>query len=91
MSIESVMPYNHLVLCHPHPLLSSIFRIFPNIRVFAHGPDFPVGKPLNWRLLWKKKNLSPLVAVDRHYSISEKKHGFQIEGKAVLNSQVSSG
>ena len=31
MSIESVMPSNHLILCHPLFLLSSIF---PSIRVF---------------------------------------------------------
>ena len=33
MSIELVMPSNHLVLCHPLLLLSSIF---PNIRVFSN-------------------------------------------------------
>ena len=32
MSIESVMPSNHLILCHPLLLLSSIF---PNITVFS--------------------------------------------------------
>ena len=32
MSIESVMPSNHLILCHPLLLLPSIF---PSIRVFA--------------------------------------------------------
>ena len=32
MSIESVMPSNHLVLCHPHLLLPSIF---PSIKVFS--------------------------------------------------------
>ena len=32
ISIESVMPSNHLILCHPLPLLPSIF---PNIRVFS--------------------------------------------------------
>ena len=32
MSIESVIPSNHLTLCHPHLLLPSIF---PSIRVFA--------------------------------------------------------
>ena len=32
MSIELVMPSNHLVLCHPLLLLPSIF---PNIRVFS--------------------------------------------------------
>ena len=32
MSIESVMPSDHLILCHPLLLLSSIF---PSIRVFS--------------------------------------------------------
>ena len=33
MSIESVMPSNHLILCHPLLLLPSIFT---NIRVFSN-------------------------------------------------------
>ena len=33
MSIESVRPSNHLILCHPLLLLPSIF---PNIRVFSN-------------------------------------------------------
>ena len=33
MSIESVMPYHHLILCHPLLLLPSIF---PSIRVFSN-------------------------------------------------------
>ena len=33
MSIESVMPPNHLILCHSHLLLPSIF---PSIRVFSN-------------------------------------------------------
>ena len=32
MSIQSVMPSNHLILCHPLLLLSSVF---PSIRVFS--------------------------------------------------------
>ena len=32
MSVESVMPSNHLILCHPLLLLS----IFPSIRVFSN-------------------------------------------------------
>ena len=35
MSIELVMPSNHLVLCHPLFLLPSIF---PSIRVFSNQP-----------------------------------------------------
>ena len=33
MSIESVMPSNHLILCHPYLLLPSIF---PRIRIFSN-------------------------------------------------------
>ena len=33
MSMESVMPSNHLMLCHPLLLLPSVF---PSIRVFAN-------------------------------------------------------
>ena len=35
MSVESVMPSNHLILCHPLLLLLSIF---PSIRVFSNEP-----------------------------------------------------
>ena len=40
MSIESVMPSNHIILCRPLLLLPSIFpriRIFPNELAFASG------------------------------------------------------
>ena len=40
MSIESVMPCNHLILCHPLLLLSSIF---PSIRVFKMSQLFASG------------------------------------------------
>ena len=40
MSIESVMPYNHLILCHPLLLLPSIL---PSIRVFSMSQLFASG------------------------------------------------
>ena len=39
MSIELVLPSSHLILCHPLPLLSSIF---PSIRVFSNESAFPI-------------------------------------------------
>ena len=42
MSIESVMPSNHLILCHPLFLLPSIF---PSIRVFTNESFFASGGP----------------------------------------------
>ena len=39
-SIESVVPSNHLILCHPLLILPSIFRI---IRVFSMSQFFTIG------------------------------------------------
>ena len=45
MSIESVMPSNHLILCHPLLLPSSIF---PSIRVFSHESVLRIRWPKYW-------------------------------------------
>ena len=45
MSIESVMPSNHLILYHPLLLLPSIF---PSIRVFSNGSVLPIRWPKSW-------------------------------------------
>ena len=42
MSIESVMPSNHFILCRPLLLL---FSIFPNIRVFSNESAFHIKWP----------------------------------------------
>ena len=44
-SIESVMPSNHLILCHPLHLLPSIF---PSIRVFSNESVFHIRWPEYW-------------------------------------------
>ena len=44
MSIESVMPSNHLILCHPLLLPS----IFPRIRVFSNESVFRIRWPKYW-------------------------------------------
>ena len=44
MSIESVMPSNNLILCHPLLLLS----IFPSIRVFSNESVLPIKWPKYW-------------------------------------------
>ena len=46
MSIESVMPSNHLILCHPLLLLPSIF---PSIRVFTNESVLHIRWPKYWR------------------------------------------
>ena len=45
MSIESVMPSNHLILCHPLLLLPSIF---PSIRVFSSELALRIRWPKYW-------------------------------------------
>ena len=45
MSIESVMPSNHLILCRPLLLLSSIF---PSIRVFSSELALDIRWPKFW-------------------------------------------
>ena len=52
MSIESVMPYNHLILCHPLLLKPSIF---PSIRVFSESVLH-----IRWPKYWSFNfNISP--------------------------------
>jgi len=53
MSIESMMPANHLILCHPLLLLPSIFL---NIRVFSNESALRI----TWSKYWSfSSNISP--------------------------------
>ena len=45
MSIELVMPSNHLIICHPLLLLSSVF---PSIRVFLNESALHIRWPKYW-------------------------------------------
>ena len=45
MSIESVIPSNHLILCHPLLLLPSVF---PSIRVFSNESVLCIRWPEYW-------------------------------------------
>ena len=53
MSIESVMPSSHLILCRPHLLLPSIF---PSIRVFSNESALCIRWPKYWSFSF---NVSP--------------------------------
>ena len=53
MSVESVMPFNHLILCRPLHLLPSIF---PSIRVFSNESALC----MRWLKYWSFSfNISP--------------------------------
>ena len=58
MSIESVMPSNHLILRHPLPLLPSIF---PSIRVFSNESSLHIRRPKYW-------SFSPSISPSNEYS-----------------------
>ena len=53
MSIELVMPSNHLILCHSLLLLPSIF---PSIRVFYNESALHIRQPKHWSFSF---NISP--------------------------------
>ena len=53
MSIESVMPSNHLILCHPLLFLPSIFA---SIRVFSNESALRIRWPRYWNFSF---NISP--------------------------------
>ena len=53
MSIESVMPSNHLILCHPLLLLPSVFS---SIKVFSNESALRIRRPKYWSFSF---NISP--------------------------------
>ena len=75
MSIESVMPSNHLFLCHPPLLLPSIF---PNIRVFSSELALGIRGPKDW-------NFSFSISPPSEYSglISFRIHGSILQSKGL--------
>ena len=62
MSIELVMPFSHLILCHPLPLLPSIP---PSIRVFSNVSAFLMRWPKYWSFSFSiipSKEISGLIS-----------------------------
>ena len=61
MSIESVRPSNHLILCHPLLLLPSIF---PSIRVFSNELALPIRQPKVLELQLQHQPFQGIFRVD---------------------------
>ena len=53
MSIESVMPSNHPILCRPLLLLPSVF---PSIRVFSNESVLCIRQPKYWSFSFSPSN-----------------------------------
>ena len=62
MSIKSVMPSNHLILCHPLLLPS----IFPTIRVFCNESVLPIRWPKYWSFSF---NISPSMNIQHWFPL----------------------
>ena len=82
MSIESVMPYNHLILSHPLLLLPSVF---PSIRVFSSESILHI----RWTKYW---SLSFRISPSNEYSglISFRMDWLDLLGESPRDSQESS-
>ena len=71
MSIESVIPSNHLILCHPLLLLPSIF---PSIRVFSNESVIRIRWPKYWSFSFNispSNDLPPIPPSTRVFSMSQ--------------------
>ena len=80
MSIESVMPSNPLILCHPLLLLPSIF---PSIRVFSNKSVLCIRWPKYWSFSFKDALSSPLNSPKLHPTIKLNSK-FQIPDRVYL-------
>ena len=63
MSIELVMPSNHLILCHPLLLLPSIF---PRIRVFSNESVLHIRWPKYWSFSF---SISPSMNIQGQFPL----------------------
>ena len=73
ISIKSVMPSKHLILCHPLLLLSSIF---PNIRVFSSESTLCI----RWLKFWSFSfNRSP----SNEYLVFQHPHSQDVPGNSI--------
>ena len=67
MSIESVMPYNHLILCCPLLLLPPVF---PSIRVFSNESALRIRWPKYWSFSFSiipSKEIPGLISFRMHW------------------------
>ena len=63
MSIESVIPSSHLILCHPLLLPPSVF---PSIRVFSNESALPIRWPKYWSFSF---SISPSIEYSELFTL----------------------
>ena len=73
MSIESVMPSNHLILCHPLLLLPSVF---PSTRVFSNESVLHIRWLRDWKKeleqyeLWSQSDIVGILTPNTYISVT---------------------
>ena len=77
MSIESMMPYNHLILCCPLLLLPSVF---PSIRVFSNELALHIRSHQSAVTKLKKTDIIPSI-FSNHNGIKLEITGLELNGK----------
>ena len=81
MSIESLMPSNHIILCHPLLLLPSVL---PSIRVFSSELAFCIRWPKYWSFITQKESRTNCETEARtwgRYHVGHKKE----KGKSIFS------
>ena len=78
MSIDMVMPSNHLILCHPILLLPSIF---PSIRVFSNESALLIRWPKYWSFSFNISPSSELPLTLYEYVVKLSRHSYIIGKK----------
>ena len=68
MSIESVIPCRHLILCHPRLLLPSVF---PSIRVFSSESALHIRWPKQWSFNFSISSSSEYSGLISCFSFSQ--------------------
>ena len=86
MSIESVMPSNHLILCRPFLLLPSVF---PSIRVFSNESVLHIRWPEYWSFSFSispSNEYSGLISFRTDYFDVLPVHGTQFKLRTTASS-----
>ena len=86
MSIESVIPSNHVILCHP---LLHLRSIFPSIRVFSNESVLHIRWPKYWSFSFNI-NPSTVKSSDKMWSTTKSRQDIKKQRHYFLDKGLSS-
>ena len=88
MSIESVMPSNHLILCHPLLLLPSISIKQPSIRVVYNESALQRRRPKYWSFSFQQQSFQQTEYIMGNARLDDSQAGIQIAGRNIITSDM---